>query len=530
VIPAVSLAAGLLASEGTGKATVIRLAVTVDDVRRAALRIAADVLRTPATESRTLSALTGVDVVVKFENLQFTASFKDRGAANKLRLLSADERDRGVLAVSAGNHAQSVAYHATRMGISSTIVMPASAPFTKAANAEALGAEVLQVGATFADALEAARRLEGERGLIMVHPYDDPDVIAGQGTLAIELLDDIEGIDTVLVPVGGGGLLAGVATYARAVCPGIELVGVQSGVYPSMTEALAGREAAAPRAATLADGIAVKEPGRLTLPIVRDLVDQVITVPERAIERAVSLYIEIEKTVAEGAGAVGLAALLEQPDRWRGKRVALVLSGGNIDSRVLASVLMRELVHSGRITALRIALPDLPGQLAPVVAVIAASGANIVEIDHRRLFDPISPRATNVDVVMETRDRLHTATGPASRSRFSTAEVVGVAAWSQLPGPASVRRFGSRRVLGRTVAPWIDCASGPSWPPITPWASRPCFCSGVILLWPNSSMSWATTNSGLGSIIRRVGRRLARPSSCWRRPVSAPTTSASAPG
>lgn len=385
------------------------LAVSADDVRKAAERIAGDVVRTPSAESRTLSALTGLDVVVKFENLQFTASFKDRGAANKLRQLTDQEREAGVLAVSAGNHAQSVAYHATRLGIASTIVMPASAPFTKAANAASLGAEVVQMGATFADALEVGERLVLERGLTMVHPYDDPAVIAGQGTVAVELFADVDGIDTLLVPTGGGGLLAGIATYARSVRPDIEIIGVQSEVYPGMAAALAGTLLDPPRAETLADGIAVKTPGSLTVPIVRDLVDEVITVPETAIEEAVSLFLEIEKTVAEGAGAVGLAALLDQPARWRGKRVALILSGGNIDTRVLASILMRQLVHSGRITTLRISLSDLPGRLAPVLEAIASVGANVIEIDHRRLFDPISVRATNVDVVIETRDRIHAA-------------------------------------------------------------------------------------------------------------------------
>lgn len=402
------------------------LAVSADDVRKAAERIAGDVVRTPSAESRTLSALTGLDVVVKFENLQFTASFKDRGAANKLHQLTDAERDAGVLAVSAGNHAQSVAYHATRLGIAATIVMPASAPFTKVANTEALGAEVVQAGATFADAAAVAERLVRERGLTMVHPYDDPAVIAGQGTVAVELLDDVDGIDTLLVPVGGGGLLAGIAAYARAVRPDIELVGVQSEVYPGMIAALAGQELAPPRAETLADGIAVKTPGRLTVPMVRDLADEVLAVSEAAIEQAVSLYLEIEKTVVEGAGAVGLAAVLEDPERWRGKRVGLILSGGNIDTRVLASVLMRELVHSGRITTVRISLPDLPGSLAPVLSTVAAAGANVIEIDHRRLFDPISARATNVDVVIETRDRLHTATVLAALQQAGyQAEILG---------------------------------------------------------------------------------------------------------
>ena len=383
------------------------LAITADDVATAAERIAGDVERTPVAESRTLSAVTGAEVIVKFENLQFTASFKDRGAANKLRTLTADERACGVIALSAGNHAQGVAYHAGRLDIPATIVMPASAPFAKVANTEALGAEVVQAGTTFAEAAETADELAAERGLTWVHPYNDPAVIAGQGTVGIELLDAIDDLDTILVPVGGGGLISGIATWVKAHRPEVEIVGIQSETYPGMLAALAGDELAPSRADTIADGIAVKQPGSLTVPIVRELVDDVIAVPETTIERSISLFLEIEKTVAEGAGAVGLAALLEHPDRWRGKRVALVLTGGNIDTRVLASVLLREMAHSGRITSLRIAVSDTPGQLAPLVTAIASAGANVVEIEHRRLFDPISARATNIDVMLETRDARH---------------------------------------------------------------------------------------------------------------------------
>ncbi|MEZ5295033.1 MAG: threonine ammonia-lyase [Ilumatobacteraceae bacterium] len=383
------------------------LAITADDVATAAERIAGDVERTPVAESRTLSAVTGAEVIVKFENLQFTASFKDRGAANKLRTLTPDERACGVIALSAGNHAQGVAYHAGRLDIPATIVMPASAPFAKVANTEALGAEVVQAGATFAEAAETADDLAAERGLTWVHPYNDPAVIAGQGTVGIELLDAIDDLDTILVPVGGGGLISGIATWVKAHRPEVEIVGIQSETYPGMLAALAGDELAPSRADTIADGIAVKQPGSLTVPIVRELVDDVIAVPETTIERSISLFLEIEKTVAEGAGAVGLAALLEHPDRWRGKRVALVLTGGNIDTRVLASVLLREMAHSGRITSLRIAVSDTPGQLAPLVTSIASACANVVEIEHRRLFDPISARATNIDVMLETRDARH---------------------------------------------------------------------------------------------------------------------------
>jgi threonine dehydratase len=383
------------------------LAIDADDVAAAAERIRADVQRTPIAVSHTLSALTGAEVVVKFENLQFTASFKDRGAANRLRTLTDDERSAGVISLSAGNHAQGVAYHAERLAIPATIVMPVTAPFAKVANTEALGAEVVQAGATFAEAGETADRIAAERGLTWVHPYDDAAVIAGQGTVAIELLDDLADLDTVIAPVGGGGLISGMATWIKAHRPDVEIVGVQTDTYPGMLRALAGEELAPSRADTIADGIAVKQPGKLTVPIVRALVDDVIAVPEHTIERAVSLYLEIEKTVAEGAGAAGLAALLHHPDRWRGKRVALVLSGGNIDTRVLASLLMREMAHSGRITTLRVAVSDTPGQLAPLVGVIAAAGANIVELEHRRLFDPISARATNIDIVVETRDHRH---------------------------------------------------------------------------------------------------------------------------
>lgn len=383
-------------------------AVTATDVADAAAAITDDVVRTRSTHSRTLSAITGAEVIVKFENDQFTGSFKDRGAANHLRSLPDDIRANGVVAMSAGNHAQGVAYHAGRLGIPATIVMPTSAPFTKVAQTAAHGATVDQRGATLAEAAQAARDLVDATGASWVHPYDDPAVIAGQGSVAVELLDDHDDLDTIVVPTGGGGLLAGIAAYARHRRPGIEIVGVQSETYPGMVAALAGRRLVPGAHDTLADGIAVKEPGALTVPIVRDLVDDVVTVTERTIEHAVALFLEIEKTVAEGAGAASLAALLDHPDRFAGRRVALVLSGGNIDTRVLASVLMRELVHSGRITTLRIALSDQPGQLAPVVSTIADEGANVIEIDHRRIFDPVSARATNVDVVVETRDAAHT--------------------------------------------------------------------------------------------------------------------------
>jgi threonine dehydratase len=421
---------------------VTHLPIEADDVRRAAATIADDIVRTPAAHSKTLSALTGAEVVVKFENLQFTASFKDRGSANKLHQLSDDERSAGVIAMSAGNHAQGVAYHAGRMGIPATIVMPRSAPFTKVANTEALGAEVVQDGSTLADAAFTAERISRSKGLTWVHPYDDRWVISGQGTVALELLEDFHDLDAMLVPVGGGGLIGGIATYAKAVRPDIEIVGIQSEAFTAMVAAFRGEPHEFTPAYTLADGIAVKDPGELTVPIVRALVDDMITVEETTIERAVAMFLEIEKTVSEGAGAVGLAALLEHPDRWRGKRVGLVLAGGNIDTRVLTSVLMKELVHTGRITTLRVTLPDFPGQLAPVVSVVATSGANIIEIDHRRLFDPISARVTNVDLVMETRGPDH------AREVVEAIEKAGFVV-SDPTGPTDDVTFGPG-----TVRPW----------------------------------------------------------------------------
>lgn len=381
-------------------------AVTPGDVAAAASRIAGDVVRTPSARSATLSALTGAEVVVKFENLQFTASFKDRGAANRLHLLGEDERNRGVVAVSAGNHAQGVAHHARRLGVPATIVMPGTAAYSKVANTEALGATVVQSGASYADAAAVAGDLAVESGLTLVHPYDDPAVIAGQGTLALELLDD-HALDAVIVPIGGGGLAAGVATVVADRSPDTEVVGVQSATYPGMVRALAGESLDVATADTLADGIAVRQPGTLTLPIVRDLVDDIVVVSEADIERAMVLFLEIEKTVAEGAGACPLAALLADPERFRGRRVGLVLTGGNVDTRLLASVLMRQMVHDRRIVRLRIGVDDLPGQLALVAAAIGDTGANILEVDHGRLFDQVSARRTNLSLTVETRDHRH---------------------------------------------------------------------------------------------------------------------------
>ena len=386
-----------------------RAGVTVgpEAIEEAAARIADDIVRTPTRLSRTLSAITGAEIFVKFENLQFTGSFKDRGAANHLRSLADDERGRGLVALSAGNHAQGVAHMAARLGLEATIVMPATAPFTKVANTRALGAEVVQHGATLADARAELDRLRSTGGLHVVPPYDDPNVIAGQGTAGLELLDDVGDLDTIVVPVGGGGLIAGISVVAKARRPDIEVIGVQVEAFGPVAARFGSQPPPGAGTDTLADGIAVKYPGELTLPIITDLVDDVVLVSEEVVERSIALFLEIEKTVAEGAGAVGLAAVLADPDRFAGRRVGLVLSGGNIDTRVLASVLMRGLVRTGRISAIRVGIGDVPGQLAPIVAAVAEAGANLVEVDHRRLFDPISVRTTNVDLVIETRDDRH---------------------------------------------------------------------------------------------------------------------------
>ena len=384
--------------------------VTPGAISRAAQAIESDIVRTPTSHSRTLSATTGVEVYIKFENLQFTGSFKDRGAANHLRALDKAERDRGVIALSAGNHAQGVAYHAGRLGMEATIVMPESAPFTKVTNTQALGANVVQHGATLAEARIKLEELRQCHGYSYVPPFDDRAVIAGQGTIALEMLEDHPDLEVLLVPVGGGGLISGIAIAGKSVRPELEIIGVQAAAYPGAAAVLAGRTLPVRDSSeTLADGIAVKEPGKLTMPIIEKLVDDVVVVSEESIERAIALYLEIEKTVAEGAGAASLAALLDDPGRFQGRKVGLILSGGNIDVRVLASVLMRGLVRTDRVSILRMKVSDVPGRLAPIVDVIADSGANIIDVDHRRLFDAISARAANIDIVIETRDSKHRA-------------------------------------------------------------------------------------------------------------------------
>ena len=383
------------------------MAVSIEDIRAAAGRIAGAVEHTPLVHSRTLSQLTGAQIFLKFENLQFTASFKERGALNKLLSLSAAERRRGVIAMSAGNHAQAVAYHAARLGIPTTIVMPQGSPNTKIKNTQVHGATVVLEGENLFEAGKHARALAARDDLVFVHPYEDPLIIAGQGTVGLEMLTQAPELDVLVVPVGGGGLIAGIATAAKALKEDIRVFGVETRNYPSMHQRLNNLPVEC-GGDTIAEGIAVKDVGSIALAIIRELVEEVVVVAEETIERGVVALIEIEKTVAEGAGAAGLAALLEHPQRFAGKRVGILVSGGNIDSRVLASVLMRGLVRDGRLTRLRVTMPDVSGSLAKVAAVIAEAGGNIVEIQHQRIFGTSSVRSPEVEFLVETRDREHT--------------------------------------------------------------------------------------------------------------------------
>jgi threonine dehydratase len=382
------------------------LPVTYADVVAAADRIAGAVERTPSAHSRTLSQVLGCTVVVKFENLQFVASFKERGALNKLLQLSDGERAKGVVAMSAGNHAQAVAYHASRLGIDATIVMPRHTPFVKVQRTRELGATVVLAGEGLADAEAEACRLADEEGRTYVHPFDDPAVIAGQGTCALEMLADDPDLDALVAPVGGGGLLAGMAVAARHLKPGIELVGVETERYASMAARVAGVEPTV-GGPTIAEGIAVPRAGLLTGRIIGALVDAVVTVTEDHIEEAMNLLLEIEKVVTEGAGAAGIAALLEHRDRFAGKKVGVVLSGGNVDPRLLASVIMRGLIRNGRLTRLHVEVPDVPGSMGTLTTVLGDVGANIVEILHQRMFMDMSARSAEIEVMVETLDLDH---------------------------------------------------------------------------------------------------------------------------
>ncbi len=376
--------------------------VTIDDIRTAARVIDGAVAKTPFAVSGTLSEMTGVNVALKLENFQFTASFKERGALNRLMALAAEERGRGIVAMSAGNHAQAVAYHATNLGIPATIVMPRDTPFIKVTNTERLGATVVLQGYNLEEAAAHARKLGNAGNLTLIHPYDDPMIIAGQGTVALEMIDTIPDLDCLLVPIGGGGLIAGCAIAAKAVKPDIEIIGVEAALFPSMRQAIAG-EAISARGETIADGIAVKRPGKLTRKIIAEHVDDIVLVSESRIEHAVHLFAEIEKIVVEGAGAVTLAAVLDHPARFRGRKLGVVVSGGNIDSRTLATVLMRGLVGAGRLMRLRVEVPDKPGNLATVTTLIGTLGGNIVEVQHNRWFRDVPAGRTGVDFVIEIR-------------------------------------------------------------------------------------------------------------------------------
>jgi threonine dehydratase len=376
---------------------------TIDDIRAAAERIAGAVIRTPTLHSRTLSDLTGAEVWLKFENLQFTAAYKERGALNKLLQLTPEERAKGVIAASAGNHAQAVAYHGKRLGIPVTIVMPKPTPIMKVTQTESHGARVILTGERYDDAYAKALELEAKEGLEFVHPFDDYDIIAGAGTVALEMLSDAPELEVFSVPIGGGGLISGVATAAKAIAPKIEVIGVEAELYPSMKNVVEGTYNPI-GGDTLAEGIAVKEPGQLTREIIKDLVSEVLLVPERDIERAVAMLAAIEKTVVEGAGAAGLAALLTHPERFAGRKVGIVLCGGNIDTHLLANVLVRDLVRSGRIARLRIEAQDRPGALAAITAKFHECGVNIIEVSHHRIFTRLPAKDTVIEVECEARD------------------------------------------------------------------------------------------------------------------------------
>lgn len=382
------------------------LPVTIDDIRTAHARIRDSIVRTPTLISRTLSQLTGATVYLKFENLQFTAAYKERGALNTLLQLSDAARAKGVIAASAGNHAQGLAYHADRLGVPATIVMPRNTPTVKVVQTEGHNAQVVLEGDTFDAAYAHARVLEAQCGYTFVHPFDDPRIIAGQGTTAIEMLEDVPAIDTFVTPIGGGGLISGMATVARAADHPIEVVGVEAELYPSMYNRINGTDM--PCAGdTLAEGIAVKEPGGITSRMVAELVDDIVLVSERSLEEAVSLLLQIEKTVVEGAGAAGLAALLAHPDRFRGRTVGVVLCGGNIDTRLLANVLLRDLARSGRLARLRIRLQDQPGALFNVARLFDQERVNIIEVYHQRVFTTLPAKGLITDIECETRDRAH---------------------------------------------------------------------------------------------------------------------------
>jgi len=393
---------------GSHRAGIIaHVSVTLERIREAAALLRGHILRTDCRRSVTLSRITGADLYLKFENHQFTASFKERGALIKLQKLDDAQRRRGVIAMSAGNHAQGVAHHATHMGIPATIVMPVNTPFNKVQQTRLLGARVVLHGAQLAEAESHALELAARENLVFIHPYDDEDIIAGQGTIALEMLEEHPDIECLCVPIGGGGLLAGMAVAARAINPDIELIGVQTRAFPGMLAAI--RNEAMPFGTqTIAEGIAVRNVGRLTQDIIGRLVDDILLIDEADIEHAISLLVSIEKTVVEGAGAAGLAAVLAHPQRFRGRKVGLVLCGGNIDTRLLGIVLQRQLVREHRLITLRFESADQPGALARIAGLIGEAGGNIIEVTHHRLFLDVPVKAADLDFTIETRDATHT--------------------------------------------------------------------------------------------------------------------------
>ncbi|HAF42571.1 MAG TPA: threonine ammonia-lyase [Sphingobium sp.] len=382
------------------------LPVTVDDILAARTRIAGAIVKTPTLISQTLSDMLGCKVYLKFENLQFTAAYKERGALNRLLQLDEASKAKGVIGASAGNHAQGLAYHGKRLGVPVTIVMPTTTPIVKVTQTRGHGATVVQYGEKFDDAYAHARKLEVEQGLTFVHPFDEPDIMAGQGTVALEMLEDAPEIDTLVIPIGGGGLFSGMATAARAMKPDIRLIGVQAELYPSMYDFIKGADLPCD-GDTLAEGIAVKQPGEITRRFVERLADDVLLVDERRLEEALSLLLQIEKTVVEGAGAAGLAALLSYREQFVGRNVGLILTGGNIDTRLLANVLLRDLARSGRLARLRIILQDRPGALFHVARIFDQEAVNILELAHQRIFTNLPAKGLSLDVECETRDRAH---------------------------------------------------------------------------------------------------------------------------
>ena len=377
--------------------------LTLDDVRAAAARIEGAVVRTPMLRSQTLSEITGADIWLKFENHQFTAAYKERGALNALLHLDEEQRARGVIAASAGNHSQGLSYHGRRLGVPVTIVMPETTPSVKVMQTQSVGGNVVLFGETFDEAYAHALELEQERGLTFVHPFDDPLVAAGQGTVALEMLAEKDDFDCLVVPIGGGGLMSGMATVAKALKPEIEMVGVQAELYPSMYSAVTGDDRPC-GGDTLAEGIAVKAPGAFTRQIIAELVDEVLLVKESTLEHSVSLLLQIEKTVVEGAGAAGLAAVLSNPEKFAGKTIGLVLCGGNIDTRLLANVLLRDLARSGRLARLQVVLQDRPGALFKVMREFNAHNVNIIEIYHQRIFTTLPAKGLTAEIECEARD------------------------------------------------------------------------------------------------------------------------------